>query len=96
MTCRVCGREYEPCRTANQNRNVFHWQEVACSPECGAIYLQRITESRKAAEAPKRSRRKKEPAVIEAPVVTEEISSAMAEAESSEASTSILDTYTIG
>lgn len=46
LICRVCGKEYEPCRSANKNSNVFHWQEVACSPECGAIYLQNINESR--------------------------------------------------
>lgn len=46
MTCRVCGKEYEPCRTAIKNPNVFHWQEVACSPKCGAEYLQRVKESR--------------------------------------------------
>lgn len=44
--CRVCGREYEACRSANRVAGVFHWQEVACSPECGAIYLQQINESR--------------------------------------------------
>lgn len=52
MICRVCGREYEPCRTAARRPNVFHWQEVACSPECGAIYLQRIIESRELTEKP--------------------------------------------
>lgn len=44
--CRVCGKEYEACRSANRTSGVFRWQEVACSPECGAIYLQRINESR--------------------------------------------------
>lgn len=44
--CRVCGKEYETCRSVNRNAGVFRWQEVACSPECGAIYLQRIEESR--------------------------------------------------
>lgn len=48
MVCRVCGKEYPPCRTAQRNPNVFHWQEVACSPECGEIYLKRILESRQA------------------------------------------------
>lgn len=46
MTCRVCGKKYEPCRTAKRNTNVFHWQEVACSPECGSVYLKKINESR--------------------------------------------------
>lgn len=44
--CRVCGKEYEACRSANRIAGVFRWQEVACSPECGAEYLRLITESR--------------------------------------------------
>ncbi|MEY8573281.1 hypothetical protein AALD01_02590 [Oscillospiraceae bacterium 21-37] len=59
LTCRVCGKEYEPCRTAIKNPNVFHWQEVACSPECGAKYLQRVKDSRKSAEPIKKSKVKK-------------------------------------
>ena len=59
LTCRVCGKEYEPCRTAIKNPNVFHWQEVACSPECGAKYLQRVKDSRKSAEHIKKSKVKK-------------------------------------
>lgn len=90
MSCRVCGKEYEPCRTATRRPNVFHWQEVACSPECGAIYLQRIIESRKHAEEPaggmesaKRSKRnKKDPIThIEGEVTDFEPVSATAEAE---------------
>lgn len=45
--CRVCGKKYEACRTMmNRAAGVFRWQEVACSPECGAEYLRRITETR--------------------------------------------------
>ena len=44
--CRVCGKEYEACYSAVRNDPVFRWQEVACSPECGKIYFQRIAESR--------------------------------------------------
>lgn len=44
--CRVCGKEYEACHTQRPS-TVFRWQEVACSPECGSIYLARIEESRK-------------------------------------------------
>ena len=70
MTCRVCGKEYEPCRSTNKNLKVFHWQEVACSPECGAVYLQRINESRGNVAPVKRSRSKKltiEAATVVAP-----------------------------
>ena len=44
--CRVCGKEYEPCHTAKNNPDVFRWQEVSCSPECGSKYLALIIESR--------------------------------------------------
>ena len=44
--CRVCGKDYEPCHSTKLQIGVFRWREVACSPECGAIYLQRIQESR--------------------------------------------------
>lgn len=45
--CRVCGKSYEACHTARHIAGVFRWQEVACSPECGGIYLAKIEESRK-------------------------------------------------
>ncbi len=44
-TCRVCGKTYEACRTPRVD-GVYHWQEVACSPEHGAIYLEKILKSR--------------------------------------------------
>lgn len=47
LTCRVCGKKYMGCRTAEQTDGVFRWQAVSCSPECGEIYLKRILESRK-------------------------------------------------
>lgn len=57
--CRVCGKEYEACRSASQVAGVFHWQEVACSPACGAIYLQQINESRGMVSTPKRTSHKR-------------------------------------
>lgn len=45
--CRVCGKEYESCRTLRPNlNNEFRWQEVACSPEHGAEYLRRVMAAR--------------------------------------------------
>lgn len=44
--CRVCGKEYEACRSAKRDSDVFHWQEVACSPECGTEYLRLVNEAR--------------------------------------------------
>lgn len=43
--CRVCSRSYKACQTA-QIANTFRWQDVACSPECGAEYLRKIRLSR--------------------------------------------------
>jgi len=48
--CRVCGKEYEYCRTFRSGSG-FRYQDVACSPECGSIYLSAIIESRKAGSA---------------------------------------------
>ncbi len=62
--CKVCGAEYEACHTLRPNlNNEFRWQDVACCPEHGAIYLARILESRgeakpQGAEKPKRARKR--------------------------------------
>ena len=45
--CRVCGKEYEACHTAKKSSDPFRWQDVACSPECGAVYFAQIKASRK-------------------------------------------------
>lgn len=44
--CKVCGKEYEYCHTQRRVPGVFRWVDVACSPECGSIYLERIRASR--------------------------------------------------
>lgn len=79
-TCRVCGKQYEACKTFTQNLGVFRWQDVACSPECGSEYLNRVMEARGLQDTKKRSRRNKVVEVIEAPApvvetepVTEEV-----------------------
>ena len=43
--CKVCGKEYEYCKTW-LSTDKFRYQDVACSPECGAIYFAKIAESR--------------------------------------------------
>ena len=50
--CKVCGREYEYCHTLKNLAGVFRWQDVACSPEHGSIYLSQIRESRGQASEP--------------------------------------------
>jgi len=45
--CRVCGKEYPCCGLSTPPApGVFRWQNVACCPEHGAIYLKAINESR--------------------------------------------------
>lgn len=44
--CRVCGKEYEACHSLRPASNVFRWQAVACSPECGEKFLADILASR--------------------------------------------------
>ncbi len=54
--CRVCGKEYEACRTNKKDVGGFNWKEVACSPECGAEYLRLVQEARN--PAPKMKQRR--------------------------------------
>lgn len=65
--CKVCKREYEACHT-NKVSGGFRWQDVACSPECGAIYLARVMEAR----APKSEEMTDDTAVQEQDSVSEE------------------------
>ena len=58
-TCRVCGKEYEACRTIRTGSTAFNWREVACSPECGEEYLERILISRGKSEKGKPARKAK-------------------------------------
>ena len=44
--CKVCGKEYEYCHTLRRVAGVFRWQDVACCPEHGSIYLAKIEASR--------------------------------------------------
>lgn len=46
LVCRVCGKPYDACLSAKTAPGKYHWQEVACSPECGSIYLERVIASR--------------------------------------------------
>lgn len=43
--CKTCGKEYEYCKTFAP-ANKFRWQDVACSPECGAKYFALVEASR--------------------------------------------------
>lgn len=62
--CRVCGKEYEACRTSKKDVGGFNWKEVACSPECGAEYLRLVREARNPAPKAKQRRTPKVKEVI--------------------------------
>ena len=49
--CKVCGTEYEYCRSVRRIADVFRWQDVACSPEHGSIYFARVAAARAAEDA---------------------------------------------
>lgn len=69
--CRVCGKGYEPCHSTRFEPGVFRWREVACSPECGAIYLQQVRKARGLlSEEEKPSKRRKKNPIVEDKIVT--------------------------
>ena len=45
-------KTYMGCRSVKNGDNIFRWQEVACSPECGVEYLRRVNEARNPVSAP--------------------------------------------
>ena len=68
----MCGKSYEACRTMmNRTAGVFRWQEVACSPECGAEYLRRINEARNPTPSAQKRGLKRKVAIE--PIVQQEI-----------------------
>ena len=44
--CKYCGKEYEACHFVHGADDIFRWQDVACSPECGAAYFAEVLKSR--------------------------------------------------
>lgn len=80
--CKVCGKTYEYC-TTERRIDMFRWQDIACCPEHGAIYFEKVMAARsgKPAEAvtpatqdapKKKSTRKKKAEPVE-PVVEKEM-----------------------
>jgi len=70
--CRVCGKDYEACRSVTPKVGVFRWQSVACSPECGAEYLRRLRISRGQLVEPEPKEPEPKPEVAEEPKSAEE------------------------
>lgn len=75
--CRVCGKSFIPCGKRADQIGAFNWMEVACSPECGQIYLERVIESRKPEQEKRNNKKTKvsfcifEPTIEENPVEEE-------------------------
>lgn len=44
--CKICGKEYECCKTVRHIDGVFRWQDVACCVEHGQEYLSRVLAAR--------------------------------------------------
>lgn len=45
LKCKICGKEYNPCATANRS-SISRWQDVACCPEHGAEYFEAVLAAR--------------------------------------------------
>lgn len=45
--CKICGKMFTPCTDCENDKTMFRWKRVACSPECAKEYFKRIEESRK-------------------------------------------------
>lgn len=50
--CRVCGKLYTPCVSCENDKSIFHWRAVACSPECAREYVRRVEEARSLESVP--------------------------------------------
>lgn len=46
--CKICGKEYECCKTVRHVDGVFRWQDVACCVEHGQEYLNLVLMARSA------------------------------------------------
>lgn len=44
--CKICGKEYECCKTVRHVDGVFRWQDVACCVEHGQEYLNLVLKAR--------------------------------------------------
>lgn len=44
--CKVCGAEYEYCRTRYRDNTIFRWQDVACCQSHGSQYFAAVLAAR--------------------------------------------------
>ncbi len=39
ISCRVCGKLFEPCSYCQSHADVFRWRNFACSLKCASKYI---------------------------------------------------------
>ena len=44
--CRTCVKMFTPCSNCENDKKIFHWRKVACSPTCAKKYFAKIEKSR--------------------------------------------------
>ncbi len=44
--CRICGKMFTPCANCENDKTMFRWKRVACSPECAKEYFSKVEEIR--------------------------------------------------
>ena len=44
--CKLCGKMFTPCADCENDKKMFRWKKVACSPECAKEYFAKIEASR--------------------------------------------------
>ena len=44
--CKICGKMFTPCADCENDKTMFRWKRVACSPECAKEYFAKVEASR--------------------------------------------------
>ncbi len=44
--CKICKKMFTPCADCENDKTMFHWKKVACSPECAKEFFAKIEASR--------------------------------------------------
>ena len=44
--CKICKKMFTPCADCENDKTMFHWKRVACSPECAKKFFAKIEASR--------------------------------------------------
>ena len=44
--CKICNKMFTPCADCENDKTMFHWKRVACSPECAKEFFAKIEASR--------------------------------------------------